>query len=59
MTPPWAQGLASWWADRSVWWPVASLGYAPRGPTPGRGMGIHHHRTYQRRVYRDTNRVYR
>jgi hypothetical protein len=33
------------------------IGYVA-GPEIRRGMGIHHHRTYQRRVYRDTNHVY-
>jgi outer membrane lipoprotein SlyB len=34
------------------------IGYVA-GPEIRRGMGVHHHRTYQRRVYRDTNHVYR
>ena len=34
------------------------IGYVA-GPEIRRGMGIHHHRTYQRRVYHNNDRSYR
>ena len=34
------------------------IGYVA-GPQIRRGMGIHHHRTYQRRVYQENGRYYR
>ena len=34
------------------------IGYVA-GPEICRGMGVHHHRTYQRRVYRENNHYYR